>query len=51
VSAEGRFVFGFGRDARSRAELVVRHPRRRPADAGGRHADVPDQRSTGCRAW
>lgn len=26
VSAEGRFVFGFGRDARSRAELVVRHP-------------------------
>jgi murein DD-endopeptidase MepM/ murein hydrolase activator NlpD len=26
VSAEGRFVFGFGRDARSRADLVVRHP-------------------------
>ena len=26
VSAEGRFVFGFGRDARSGAELVVRHP-------------------------
>jgi murein DD-endopeptidase MepM/ murein hydrolase activator NlpD len=26
VSGEGRFVFGFGRDARPRAELVVRHP-------------------------
>jgi murein DD-endopeptidase MepM/ murein hydrolase activator NlpD len=26
VSAAGRFVFGFGRDARSPAELVVRHP-------------------------
>jgi murein DD-endopeptidase MepM/ murein hydrolase activator NlpD len=26
VSAEGQFVFGFGRDAQSRAELVVRHP-------------------------
>jgi murein DD-endopeptidase MepM/ murein hydrolase activator NlpD len=26
VSAEGWFVFGFGRDARPRAELVVRYP-------------------------
>ena len=26
VSPEGRFVFGFGRDARPRAELVVHHP-------------------------
>src|SRR5687767_4069619 len=26
VSGEGDFVFGFGRDARPRAELVVRHP-------------------------
>jgi murein DD-endopeptidase MepM/ murein hydrolase activator NlpD len=26
VSAEGRFVFGFGRDARARAELAVRYP-------------------------
>jgi murein DD-endopeptidase MepM/ murein hydrolase activator NlpD len=26
VAADGRFVFGFGRDARSRAELVVRRP-------------------------
>ena len=26
VSPEGQFVFGFGRDARPRAELMVRHP-------------------------
>jgi murein DD-endopeptidase MepM/ murein hydrolase activator NlpD len=26
VSDDGRFVFGFGRDARPRAELMVRHP-------------------------
>jgi murein DD-endopeptidase MepM/ murein hydrolase activator NlpD len=26
VSDDGRFVFGFGRDARPRAELIVRHP-------------------------
>jgi murein DD-endopeptidase MepM/ murein hydrolase activator NlpD len=26
VSGKGHFVFGFGRDARPRAELVVRHP-------------------------
>jgi murein DD-endopeptidase MepM/ murein hydrolase activator NlpD len=44
VSAEGHFVFGFGRDAPPRAELVVRRPdgreARRTLDVAGRAYEV-----------
>jgi murein DD-endopeptidase MepM/ murein hydrolase activator NlpD len=44
VSAEGHFVFGFGRDAAPRAELVVRRPDghedRRTLDVAGRAYEV-----------
>ena len=44
VAADGRFVFGFGRDAGQRAELVVRQPGgredRRVLEIAGRSYDV-----------
>ena len=44
VSGDGRFVFGFGRDARPRAELMVRHPDgredRRTLDVAARTYEV-----------
>jgi hypothetical protein len=44
VSADGWFVFGFGRDAAPRAELVVRHPdgqeEHRPLDIAARTYEV-----------
>jgi murein DD-endopeptidase MepM/ murein hydrolase activator NlpD len=44
VSDDGRFVFGFGRDARPRAELIVRHPDgredRRTLDVAARTYEV-----------
>ena len=52
VSADGWFVFGFGRDAAERAELVVRlpdgAPRRAPA-RGRERAATRSSASTGCR--